>query len=568
VNDVADDRGAVSVLLVDDRRDNLLALTAILEPLGHRLVTAESGAEALKKLLTEDFALILLDVMMPGMDGFETAARIKQREKSRDIPIIFLTALTDDVGNAMRGFSSGAVDFITKPFESWMLVAKVKVFIELYRKNRLLEHQRQLLARRLDERLLAEARKLHRLAEAAMAINEARSLDEMQQLISVRARDIIGAHHAVTHTLLGDRPRTSVAQSIKYGWKPTAGPDLHLDRVLELVTQQGRPVRMTREDVSRQPGVAGSDADVEHHPLTQGWLGVPLTGRFERPVGVLQVADRVSGDFTDADEAILVQLAQMASVAVEKAELYHREHLIAETLQRSLLPAALPDVPGIQLASRYLPGGAGSEVGGDWYDAIPLDDGRVALTIGDVVGRGVTAAAIMGQLRIAMRAYCLQGLGPLGVMAGLNRLGQDFDEDHFATTIVMEVDPATLELCLVNAGHLPPVLIRPDGSSELLEGGLGPPLNVPGEASSDVHTVTVEPGSTVFLYTDGLVEERGESLDLGLRRLQDILESCTNGPEQMCDEALEKLGAADKGDDVAVLAARIDRPAEPDESAE
>jgi hypothetical protein len=208
---------------------------------------------------------------------------------------------------------------------------------------------------------------------------------------------------------------------------------------------------------------------------------VPLSGRFERPVGVLQVADKVQGDFTDADEAILVQLAQMASVAVEKAELYHREHLIAETLQRSLLPAALPEIPGMQLASRYMPGGAGSEVGGDWYDAIPLEDGRVALTIGDVVGRGVTAAAIMGQLRIAMRAYCLQGLGPIEVMEGLNRLGQDFDDDHFATTIVMDIDPATMELCFANAG--PPCRrcsSGPDGSSELLEGGLGPPLNVPG----------------------------------------------------------------------------------------
>jgi CheY-like chemotaxis protein len=108
MTDVEEDRSVVSVLLVDDRRDNLLALEAILAPLGHRLVIAESGEEALKRLLVEDFALILLDVMMPGMDGFETAARIKQRERSRDIPIIFLTALTDDIGNAMRGFSSGS----------------------------------------------------------------------------------------------------------------------------------------------------------------------------------------------------------------------------------------------------------------------------------------------------------------------------------------------------------------------------------------------------------------------------------------------------------------------------
>jgi serine phosphatase RsbU (regulator of sigma subunit)/CheY-like chemotaxis protein len=551
----ADDGGDISVLLVDDRADNLLALEAILAPLGHRLVKVSSGEEALKRLLTDEFALILLDVMMPGMDGFETAARIKQREKTRDVPIIFLTALTDDVGNAMRGFSSGAVDFITKPFESWLLIAKVRVFIELYEKNRLLLHQRQRLARRLDERLIAEARQLRKIADAAIAINGARSLEEMQQLICEQARDLIGAHHAVMHTSMGETPRTAVAQSIKYGWKPVAGTDLHLDRVLELVSAQARPVRMTREDLRRHP--ARRAVDEADHPLSQGWLGVPLTGRLDRPVGVLQVADKVHGDFTDTDESILVQVAQMASVAVEKAELYHREHLIAETLQRSLLPAALADVPGVQLASRYHPGSSGSDVGGDWYDAVPLADGRVALTIGDVVGRGGTAGAIRGQLRIAMRAYALQGLAPTEVFDALNRLVQDFDDDHFATAIYLTIDPGSMEVSMVNAGHPPPVVVRPDGSTELLQGGLGPPLNVAdGEPVAAAH-LTLEPGSTVFLYTDGLVEERGESLDLGLRRLQDVLEACTNGPEEMCDRALAKLDAPDKGDDVAVLAARI-----------
>jgi serine phosphatase RsbU (regulator of sigma subunit)/CheY-like chemotaxis protein len=544
----------VRLLLVDDRRENLVALEAILTPLGHRLVLAQSGEEALKHLLTDDFALILLDVMMPGMDGFETAARVKQRERTKDIPIIFLTALTDDVANAMRGFSSGAVDFITKPFESWMLLAKVSVFVDLYRKNRLLERQRQLLAQRLDERLIAESRQLRKLADAALSITSAMSLADMLQHITAAARDIIGAHHSVTHTLLGDGPRTTIAQSRKYDTSGAARRDLHLEGVLELVHRHQRPVRMTRQDVARHQALHAFGERAGDHPVRQGWLAVPLTGRFDRQVGVIQVADKEDGEFSDADEAILVQLAQMASVAVEKAELYHREHLIAETLQRSLLPAALPRIPGLQLASRYVPGAAGSEVGGDWYDAVRLDDGRVALSVGDVVGRGVNAAAIMGQLRVAMRAYAMQGMGPAAVMSGLEHVMQDLSDDHLATALFLVVDPATRRVRLANAGHPPPLWLHADGRCELIEQGLGPPLNVAPGTAYEEHLLSLDDGDTLFLYTDGLVEERDESLDVGLRRLQDIVEACTGGPEQMCDRALSKLGAVDKNDDVAILA--------------
>jgi CheY-like chemotaxis protein len=139
----------VHILLVDDRPENLVALEAILGTLEHDLVSARSGEEALKALLTRDFAVILLDASMPGMDGFETAARIKRREKTRDIPIIFLTALNNEPQHAFRGYEVGAVDYLTKPFDPWILRAKVSVFVELFRKNRQLQEQADLLRRRL-----------------------------------------------------------------------------------------------------------------------------------------------------------------------------------------------------------------------------------------------------------------------------------------------------------------------------------------------------------------------------------------------------------------------------------
>jgi CheY-like chemotaxis protein len=147
----ADDRREPArILLVDDRPDNLLALEAILGSLGQTLVRAASGEEALKALLADDYAVILLDVQMPGMDGFETAAHIKRRERTRDIPIIFLTAINREPQHAFRGYSTGAVDYLAKPFDPWVLRAKVAVFVDLHRTNRQLRRQAELLAERMS----------------------------------------------------------------------------------------------------------------------------------------------------------------------------------------------------------------------------------------------------------------------------------------------------------------------------------------------------------------------------------------------------------------------------------
>jgi CheY-like chemotaxis protein len=144
--------GRAKILLVDDRPENLLALEAILSSLDQTLVRAGSGEDALKALLADEFAVILLDVQMPGMDGFETAAHIKRRERTREIPIIFLTAINREPQHAFRGYASGAVDYLAKPFDPWVLRAKVSVFVDLYLKNRQLLEQAELLRRRLDGR--------------------------------------------------------------------------------------------------------------------------------------------------------------------------------------------------------------------------------------------------------------------------------------------------------------------------------------------------------------------------------------------------------------------------------
>jgi signal transduction histidine kinase len=187
------DTATAGVLMVDDRPDNLLALEAILQPLEVRLVRAMSGEEALKHLLNDEFAVILLDVQMPGMDGFETAAHIKQRERTRDIPIIFLTAISREVQFQLRGYDAGAVDYLAKPFEPEVLRAKVAVFVDLWAKNQLLQRQSELLELRLQERDLAQAA----LARQAMELE--RSNAELEQFAHVVSHDL----QEPLHTLSG-----------------------------------------------------------------------------------------------------------------------------------------------------------------------------------------------------------------------------------------------------------------------------------------------------------------------------------------------------------------------------
>ena len=187
------------ILIVDDRPENLLALEAILQGLGHELVKAHSGEEALKRLLTEDFALILLDVQMPGMDGFETATHIKQRERTRDVPIVFLTAIDGEAHQAFRGYAAGAVDYLSKPFDPWVLRAKVGVFIELYERRRELAAQADELRRQLEQYSAGDLKS--QLARAADAVGDAQRLSEAAELPDLDkqlrlAADALGALRA------------------------------------------------------------------------------------------------------------------------------------------------------------------------------------------------------------------------------------------------------------------------------------------------------------------------------------------------------------------------------------
>src|SRR5947209_9113701 len=282
---------------------------------------------------------------------------------------------------------------------------------------------------------------------------------------------------------------------------------------------------------------------------------VPLIAH-GRTLGAITFISAESGRrYGDDDLAFARDVARRAAVAIDNARLYERERGVAETLQRSLLPHTLPVVPRAVLAARYLPAQVGAEVGGDWYDVIPLPDGRFALVIGDVVGSGVRAAATMGQLRSALRAYALDGRTP---SAALDRLKQmlrvSTGAGMIGTVLVAIFDPATGQLRYASAGHPPPLVRNPDGSTAFLGEGRGTPLAV-GFQSAREAVEQLEPGSLVMLYTDGLVERRSERLGDGLRRLERAVATGPEGAEELLDHVLAQLtGGGSVADDVALLA--------------
>jgi len=312
--------GKVSILLVDDRPEKLLALEAVLEDLGQTIVRAYSGREALRHVLNHEFAVILLDVNMPGMDGFETAQLIRQRRSSQHVPIIFITAMGDEM-HAARGYALGAVDYILSPVVPEVLRSKVAVFVDLFRKTEQVKRQ--------AESLRSRAAQLQKLAAASLAINGALSIDRMLQTITDVARDVIESHQAIT--LFVD-PRSSqrpakaeafTSFSDKYAeWR---GRPLNLDRIAETLAAQSRTATRLTEGELRDHADWLIVRDVEIPPIRGGMLAAPLTGRDGNNLGVIYLSDRADGPFfTAADEAVIVQLAQMASIAIENT-LYAEE---------------------------------------------------------------------------------------------------------------------------------------------------------------------------------------------------------------------------------------------------
>jgi PAS domain S-box-containing protein len=249
------------------------------------------------------------------------------------------------------------------------------------------------------------------------------------------------------------------------------------------------------------------------------------------------------------------------ALAAANAEAAAREHSIADQLQRSLLPQTSFDLEHLEVATYYRAGVEGTQVGGDWYDVIELGGGRTALVVGDVMGRGVRAAAVMGQLRAAVRAYARLDLPPADLLESLDGLVRDIGEDQIVTCIYAVFDPADQVLRFANAGHLPPILAIPGGECRIVGGHEDPPLGV-GPFNMTQHEVDLPSNARVVLYTDGLVERRGEDIGLGVTTLAQHVAGLTGPVDGVPEELATAMLPDGPDDDVAILVARVDPPTE------
>ncbi|MDG5805363.1 SpoIIE family protein phosphatase [Streptomyces ossamyceticus] len=327
----------------------------------------------------------------------------------------------------------------------------------------------------------------------------------------------------------------------------------------------------------------------EEGNLIQTTLAVPMVAH-DTVVGLVQFSrTKGSEPFGERDRALAVELAARAAVCIDNARLYRREHERALILQRSLLPPGDPEASGLDIACRYLPGNAATEVGGDWFDVIELPGHRTALVVGDVMGRGLRAAVAMGELRTAVRTLALLDLEPAEVLSALDEIARglgnpggvqsasrtaasrprdkDLSEVYLATCVYAVYDSVTRRCTFANAGHLPPVLVEPGESALMLDVPPGMPLGVGGEPFEEVE-VELPEGALLALYTDGLVESRDHPLDEGLQAFVGALTDPAQPPtagrsdgprslEDVCDHVLNTLDTHHGEDDIALLMARV-----------
>ncbi len=374
-------------------------------------------------------------------------------------------------------------------------------------------------------------------------------------------------HCTAVRAIRDDHPLYTVDETIT--WQPTTPQAQALRGGHAVLEPDLRAARNWRE---QDPERARRMLDFGIHSL----ITVPLQAR-GIVLGVVDFWRSEQDSFTDEDLAVAEELAARAAVAIDNARRYTREHTMAATLQRSLLPRALPEQPALDVAYRYLPAQAGvGGVGGDWFDVIPLPGTRVALVVGDVVGHGLHAAATMGRLRTVIHNFCALDLPPDELVGHLDELVAQIDETETseegaaitgATCLFAIYDPVSGRCCVARAGHPGPALVSPDGTVIFPDVPVSPPLGLCAGLPVETAELQLAEGSRLVLYTDGLVENRDRDLDTGLRLLAGALGRPDRTPEQDCQAVLDALLPDRPSDDIALLVART-RLTDPDRVAE
>jgi PAS domain S-box-containing protein len=473
------------------------------------------GLDALAQARESPPDLVLTDVMMPRMDGFELLARLQADPLTVGVPVVMLSARAGEEGT-LQGLDAGADDYLVKPFTARELLARVRANLELDRARRT---RRQLERSRS---LLDQAQRLARVGswEVDLASGRLEASEEFLRIVGVSAGQ------------LGSMGYADVVGRVVH-------PDdqgMVRDSLLGATDGFHYETRVVRPD--------GETVLVSVH----GELVVDEHGEGRLLRGSVQdVTERRA-----AEEAL--------ALAAANAEAAAREHSIADQLQRSLLPQVTAELEHLDVATYYRAGVEGTQVGGDWYDVISLGGGRTALVVGDVMGRGVSAASVMGQLRAATRAYARLALPPATLLRYLDELVREIGEDQIVTCIYAVFDPADRALRFANAGHLPPIVATPDRGAQVVDGQENPPLGA-GPFTLLEHEVRLPAAARVVLYTDGLVERRGHDLEVGVKTLAEHLADLSGPMHGMPEKLVSAMLPHGPDDDVAILLAQVDPPA-------
>jgi PAS domain S-box-containing protein len=422
------------------------------------------------------------------------------------------------------------------------------------------QEEREALLR--EQAARAEAERVSELVSGMQMVVDAalahRTLDGILEDLIKSVRGVLDAD-AATILLADDEGKLALAAS--------SGP--------EPPKAEGTDEQKPPFSIAVGEGFAGRIADtqeaiLDHEPAPEdvpdpvlrrldvdSLIGVPLLAE-NRVIGVLVVAALAPRRFSQEDLTMLRLAADRVALAILHARIYEREHRLAETLQLSLLPQELPKAPGLEVAAGYKPAAEETGVGGDWYDVIPTPSGGVGLVMGDVAGKGLAAASMVGRLRSAWRAYALEGHDPARVVEQLNRLvWTEVESSQMTTLLYVVVDPAEGRIDWVNAGHLAPLLVNGDDTPRFLEGAASVPLGVLPFPRYETVSDRMDPGSSIVLYTDGLIERPGVHINQSMAELAACVAEAPADPEALCKHLFATF-VPDHGaqDDVAVLTLR------------
>jgi serine phosphatase RsbU (regulator of sigma subunit)/anti-sigma regulatory factor (Ser/Thr protein kinase)/FixJ family two-component response regulator len=481
---------------------------------------------------------VLVDLSLPDARGLSVIDTVMGA--IAEVPVVVLTGAEDEE-LALQAVERGAQDYLVKRrVDPEVLGRSVRYAIERKR----VEVQRAELLRARAAHAEAEAlsgmlARLQEVADAAIAVqgrlDQGELLDRSLSVVAAEAGAL------VVQPPGGAPPAIAAVRGLE-----GISRDSRIDEsgvTLELLASDGPLV---------VGAIASSDASTFGPQAgVASLVAVPLEADGRR-LGVLVATSSLPARFSEEQARLLALAADRCAHALANAAAYERERRTAAALQTGLLPQGAPALRHGQIAVRYLPALGGPAVGGDWYDAIQLPDGRLGLAIGDVTGHGAEAAVLMGQLRTALRAYALEGSEPDVVVARLNALALSLGDDALATLIYVLVDPSLRSGSFVNAGHPPPVRVSATGAEQLLCRS-SPPVGASPASEFEPHSLALLAGDALCLYSDGLVEERGTDFP---EREQALLAALGTpaAAEVLCERALAALrphGAAD--DDVALL---------------